>query len=318
MKIIGKITLAILAILVGSSLAGLANTLNVFAQPFNPLNCPPGSYCIPTGTPTQPFNQSCPPGYYCIPTGTPSSTPIYPPPFINPGYLVNPDSNPAILPVCILYHHCFFDIPIPPCENCHQVPPPPLSLQPSGQGPFRPLQSTFGRSFFSPTSTTNSTISDFNKMVIAQHTLLYNKSGLSEPRASISGLQMLASTGAITQSEFSQLSQIPIILAQKNLTSSEKASRIYLIDQTLKSQGASPAAVVIADAASNTKPTNPVDIGLRPTVSSSHGSGASPSTVGLQWGIAGAGIGAIAGGPVGAAIGGFGGAILGTIIAFLQ
>jgi hypothetical protein len=135
--------------------------------------------------------------------------------------------------------------------------------------PFAPVQPTFGRSFFAPAFTTNTTIGDFNQMVIAQHVLLYNKSGLSEPQASIAGLQTLISVGAITPNEFSQLSQISIILAS-NITSAEKTSRINLIDQTLKSQGASSAAIVIADAAANTKPINPVQIGLKPTLTAAH------------------------------------------------
>jgi hypothetical protein len=154
-------------------------------------------------------------------------------------------------------------------------------------------------------------------MVIAQHALLYNKSGLSEPQASIAGLQTLISVGAITPNEFSQLSQISIILAS-NITSAEKTSRINLIDQTLKSQGASSAAIVIADAAANTKPINPVQIGLKPTLTAAHSGSSSAAAAGYQYGIAGAVIGAAVGGPVGAAVGGFGGAILGAILSILQ
>jgi hypothetical protein len=153
-------------------------------------------------------------------------------------------------------------------------------------------------------------------MVIAQHALLYNKSGLSEPQASIAGLQTLLSIGAITPNEFSQLSQIAITLAS-NMTSAEKTNRINTIDQTLKSQGASPTAITIADAAANTKPIDPVQIGLKPSLTAAHG-GLSAAEAGYKYGIAGALIGASVGGPVGAAVGGFGGAILGAILSVLQ
>jgi hypothetical protein len=119
-------------------------------------------------------------------------------------------------------------------------------------------------------------------MVIAQHDLLYNKSGLSKPQASVAGLQTLVSVGAITPNEFSQLSQISIILAS-NMTSAEKTSRISVIDQTLKSQGASSAAIVIADAAPNTKPINPVQIGLRPTLTAAHSRSSSAAAAGYHY-----------------------------------
>jgi hypothetical protein len=314
MKIIAKAALGLLVVLVGSSLAGATNAMNASAQSFNPF-CPPGYYCPTIGIPGSISNFAS------------SPQPLVPIPLSPSNFPYPPSVNPGTLPVipCILYHICFPDtlIPfsLPPLQQPNgQVPFAPLQ-QPNGQVPFAPLQSfaplpTFGRSVLGSASSTNTTIGDFNRMVIAEHAMLYNKSGLSEPQASISGLRMLASAGAITPNEFSQLSEIPIILAS-NLTSSEKTNRIYLVDQTLKSQGASPAAIVIADAASNTKPINPVEIGLKPTVALTH-SGSSAASVGYQYGIAGALIGAGVGGPVGAAVGGFGGAILGAILSLLQ
>jgi hypothetical protein len=299
MKVIGKITLTLLVVLIGSSLVAAASTNSVFAQYSNPV---------------------CPPGYFCQSIGIPGSTSdgqllIIRSPFDLPTL---PPLNPGQVPVipCILYHVCF------------PGTAPPFLQQPNSQIPFAPLQSfapvqpytpfqpTFGRSFLTPAFTTNTTVGDFTRMVIAQHELLYNKSGLSEPQASIAGLQTLASVGAITPNEFSQLSQIAITLAS-NMTSAEKTNRINTIDQTLKSQGASSTAIAISDAAANSKPINPMQVGLKPTLTAAH-SGSSSAAAGYQYGIAGAVIGAAVGGPVGAAVGGFGGAILGAILSILQ
>ena len=248
MQVIGKISLTLLVIVVGSSLVGASNTNSAFAQSFNPA-CPPGYYCHPVEIPGSTS------GTQTVIIASPFDLPTLPP--LNPGQV-------PVIP-CVLYHVCF------------PGAAPPFLLQPNSQIPFAPLQSfaplqpyaplqsTFGRSFLTPSLTTNTTIGDFSRMVIAQHALLYNKSGLSEPQASIAGLQTLLSVGAITPNEFSQLSQIAITLAS-NMTSAEKTNRINTIDQTLKSQGASSTAITIADAGANTKPIDPVQIGLKPTL----------------------------------------------------